>query len=70
MKNKIILLRGKMRCRILDTIIENGYTLYFVVDIKTENLTLVHPRDILDIMDYNDKRELVSINNILAKEGI
>jgi len=66
MKNKILLLRGKIKCRVIDTILENGTTFYFVMDLNSEKLSLIKPRDVLDILN----NDLESNAQHIIKYGI
>jgi len=73
MKNKIVQLRnGQTICRILDTIIYNGDTLYLVIDFETKGIITIKPKDISDIVenDPDDKNNFISIKDKLVEKGL
>lgn len=72
MKNKIVMLiDGKTKCRILDTIIYKGDTKYLVIEYKTKNILTIFPHHIYDIADIiTDNEDLHSIKDSILRIGI
>ena len=66
MINKIVVLRGKIKCRIIDVFLEEGYTKYMAIEINSERLLFVSPREVIDVIDENGE----SIIGDLIKNGI
>jgi hypothetical protein len=73
MINKIVELKDfKTRCRILDSIIYNGNTLYLVLDFRSKSITTISPKDVYDIVeiDPNDKNKFISVRDCIMERGI
>jgi hypothetical protein len=71
MINKLVQLRdGRTICRVLDSIIYNGNTLYLVIDFNTRSVTTIIPKDIHDIMELDVENNFISIKNIIAEKGL
>jgi len=71
MKNKIVQLRdGTTTCRILDTIIKDGNTLYLVIDFESKYLSTIKPIDIFDIVEPNKEGGFHSIRDIIIQNGL
>jgi len=70
MINKLIKVRGGIICRIIDTIIQNGNTLYLVVNITNNSITTINPKDIMYFVKLNIDGEYVSILQDVIENGI
>lgn len=73
MKNKIVQLRdGKTTCRILDSIVHNGNTMYVVIDFNSKSITTIHPKDIWDIVerDTKDLKKFLTIKDCIIEKGL
>lgn len=72
MINKIVELKGGISiCRILDKIKINGDTHYLVIDINNKRLTCISPKDILDMLEWdNTSKSYISIKNLIITNGI
>ena len=70
MINKLIKLRGGIICRIIDVILLNGNSMYLVVNITNNSITIINPKDILYIMKLNDDGVYVSNLQEIVEVGI
>lgn len=69
MKNKLVKLKGGFICRILDTVIQNGNSLYLVLNITNKSIIMINPKDILYLVRLEDS-EYVSDMEEIIKYGI
>jgi len=73
MKNRIVELKdGKTRCRIIDTVMFNGNTMYLVVVFESKAVTLISPKEIWDIIenDPKDQTSYISIKDSIVEYGL
>lgn len=71
MKNKIVQLKdGRTTCRILDSIIINGNTMYLIMEFEKGVITTIKPTDIWDIVERNSSGEFDTIKNWIIEKGI
>jgi len=51
MENKTVKLRGGQIAIILDTILENGDTIYLSLELNSKYIIFIKPRDIIEIVE-------------------
>jgi hypothetical protein len=71
MINKIVKLKdGRSVCRILDSILASGNTYYMAIDFESSKIIFINPHSIIDIIDNNYNSELISISDLIIKNGL